>query len=204
MPELIKTLFGTDKQYPLGGIWAARDVNSHFTVYSGTDQKKKNVIAILNDTFTSDKYEAEWNGMWRFFNVMQFLDGFIGVSQKGIDDSAYTQLIISAGTAEGTTSAEPAASGEWDEVMEMTAYSDEVVHELINYAKENSLPIPEIGYEVTGSDDRVLGEIETAWTDRKIGYITEEYQDIAETLKTMGWTLVSSVDELVTAFGGEL
>ena len=204
MPELIKNLFGTDKQYPLGGIWAARDVNSHFTVYSGTDQKKKNVIAILNDTFTSDKYEAEWNGMWRFFNVMQFLDGFIGVSQKGIDDSAYTQLIISAGTAEDTTADDPAASGEWDEVMEMTAYSDEVVHKLINYAKENSLPIPEIGYEVTGSDDRVLGEIETAWTDRKIGYITEEYQDIAETLKTMGWTLVSSVDEIVTAFGGEL
>lgn len=44
------------------------------------------VCAVLNDEKDrrTDKYEQEWNGLWRFYNVMQFSDEFIAVSSVGI------------------------------------------------------------------------------------------------------------------------
>lgn len=194
-------LYGSSKAYPLGGMWSPRDVNSHFTVYSGTDQKNHGVIAVFNDNDASDRYEAEWNGMWRFSNIMQFLNGFICISQKGLDNSVYTQLSISE-SAEIAEQSINTASGEWDEIRELLAFSGETAQKLIDYAIEKAMEIPEIGFEVVDNNGRVTGEIEIAWTERKIGYLSEEYQDIADQLKDLGWMIVGSVEELESALNG--
>ena len=141
--------------------------------------------------------------MWRFFNVMQFLDGFICVSKKGLDESAYSQLIITTDVIADSAMYAHSSLGEWQEILDMITYSDDTAKELIDYAIKDNLPLPEIGYEVVDDNDRVIGEIEIAWTDKKIGYITDSYQDIKEEITTMGWTVVSSVEELTGAYGGK-
>ena len=203
MPELVKKLFENDKSYPLGGIWSPRDVNSHLIVYSGTDKITNNVIAVFNDIDSSDKYELEWNGMWRFFNVMQFLDGFICVSQKGLDESDYSQPILKTYVTADSTMSAHSSSEEWDDILDRITYSDNTTKELISYAMDNDLTIPEIGYEVMDENGIVLGEIEIAWTDKKIAYITDSYLDIKDEITTNGWTIVSSVEELTAAYGGK-
>ena len=198
----LKCLYNSEKQYPFGGIWAPRDVNSHFTVYCGTDQKTNNVIAVFNDAVTSDKYEEEWNGMWRFCNIMQFLDGFSCVSQKGLDNAVYGQLITTITPDSGSDAS--SVSDEWSEIVDLIAYSGDTAHELITFAKDNNLPKPEVGYEEVDDCGRVVGEIEIAWVDNKIGYVTEDYLDIIEALKRLGWRIVSDVDDLKEALtGGE-
>ena len=66
------------------GKWVPRSVSSHLTVLAGVASSERQkykmnaavtVCALLNDAIESrtDKYEAEWNGFWQFFNMMQFL-----------------------------------------------------------------------------------------------------------------------------------
>ena len=198
---LENTLYGMEKQYPMGGIWSPRDVNAHLTVYAGTDQKNNHIFAVFDDSISSDKYEAEWNGMWRYFNVMQFLTGFLCVSKNGLEDSVYSPLTLPAMNQVNTVVSD---SGEWNEVMEMIAYSDSDAHEVIQFAIDHHFSIPEIGYELTDDNNRVIGEIEIAWIDKKIGYVTEEYQDIVDSLTKRGWTIIGSAEELqILINGGE-
>ncbi len=54
------------------------------------------VCAVLNDEKDrrTDKYEQEWNGLWRFYNVMQFSDEFIAVSSVGMSHMDYLALPV--------------------------------------------------------------------------------------------------------------
>lgn len=78
------------------GCWTPRQGQAHMTVYAGvsaSDMRARKtqapvaVFALLADGRKSrgDWYEAEWNGYWQFFNVMQFLDSFGAVTATGLD-----------------------------------------------------------------------------------------------------------------------
>lgn len=199
--ELNQTLFKSDKTFPFGSIWAPRDVNSHLIIYSGTDQKERIVFAVLNDISSerNDKYEAEWNGMWRFFNIMQFLSGFMCVSTKGLNEYAYSPL---ADVHMNEVTKDSDCLDEWNEIFEMLEYSGEDANNLVKYAMENNIPKPEIGYEAVDDNDRVIGEIEIAWTEQKIGYLSEEQQEYSEILKSYGWRFIITSEVLSGLFNG--
>ena len=199
--EYSKVFCNTEKTYQLGSIWAPRDISSHLVVYSGTNQTEKSVFAVLNDDKNNrtDKYEAEWNGMWRFFNIMQFLNGFVCLTTTGIDEYAYSQL---ADVVESSANADADCSAEWNEVFELLEYSDDTAKSLAEYSMNNNLPVPEIGYEVGDANGMTIGEVEIAWPDRKIGYLAEDNQEDSETLIEAGWKFVTTSDELSALFNG--
>ena len=61
------------------------------------------------------------------------------------------------------------------------------------------------GYEVEGASGEVIAEMEYAWTDRKIGYLTEDNLRCKEQLIQNGWTILTAEDEDINPaiFGGE-
>lgn len=199
--EMQKALYQANTSYMLGSIWSSRDTSSHFTVYTGSNQSEKAVYSVLNDdiSFRTDKYEAEWNGMWRFFNIMQFLKEFICLSANGIRDYAYSPLMSATHTDSSETSAR---SAEWNEVLELLEYSDDTAKEIAKYAMENNLPVPEIGYEISDDAGKTIGEVEIAWTDKKIGYLSEDNLEFEDAMKQLNWQFIKNADELSALLGG--
>ena len=204
--EFNKTLFGIDKGFDIGGIWAPRDINAHLVVYSGVSKnmKDKAVFAVLNDVLSdrTEKYEAEWNGMWRFSNIMQFLDEFMCVSQKGLIDFAYS--VLDRKTFYTASVSADIQTDDWADVFEELEYSDESAVEIVKIAQKNNFEKPVIGLETADESDRVSGTVEVAWPDKKVCFITEEQEEYREMLESSGWRIVSNEDELKEAFcGGE-
>ena len=92
-----------------------------------------------------------------------------------------------------------------------TADSDNVLEELFDDAAKDmaeklkgaNAPVPdEIGYELTENDE-VIAEIEIAWTESKIAYLTEDQMEYEEILTDKGWTIINN-DTAVSKdmFGG--
>lgn len=67
--------------------------------------------------------------------------------------------------------------------------------------------LPKVGYELMGSDERVLAEVELAWPDRKVAVLMPSDEDGGdnpdrERMVGMGWTVFvvsteSALDELL-------
>ena len=84
------------------GSWIPRTSNAHLAIHSAilaSELKAEGAVAVcavLNDEKDrrTDKYEQEWNGLWRFYNVMQFSDEFIAVSSVGMSHMDYLALPV--------------------------------------------------------------------------------------------------------------
>ncbi len=84
------------------GSWIPRSSNAHLSIHSAViaselkTQGAVAVCAVLDDEKDSrtDKYEQEWNGFWRFCNLMQFSDNFVAVSSVGISRMNYLTLPV--------------------------------------------------------------------------------------------------------------
>lgn len=58
--------------------------------------------------------------------------------------------------------------------------------------KDANAPIPdEIGYELVDNDE-VIAEIEMAWLESKIAYLTEDQMEYEEILSEKGWTIINN------------
>ena len=194
------------------GKWAPRTSNSHLLVYAGILMSKmkqdKNapvsVYAVIDDEIQnrSDKYEEEWNGLWNFHNIMQFDEKFVAVSKTGLENSVYTSLKPASDVSTIPDLTEVTID-EWSEILDMIfdedakAFAEQV--KAINVKKPD-----EVGFELVNESDEVIATIELAWTEKKIGYLTEEQLDDKEKLVAMGWTILSGKDApSIELFGGE-
>ncbi|MBP1564436.1 MAG: DEAD/DEAH box helicase [Oscillospiraceae bacterium] len=207
--EYNKILFGNEKGFDAGGIWAARDVNVHLVVYSGIDRNMKDraVFAVLNDLDSdrTDKYEPEWNGMWRFCNIMQFLNEFMCVSQKGLIDCTYSVLSresLHTPDVKSNVTLSEDTENIWNDVFEELAYSDDSAIAVVKYAQENNYEKPVIGFEPVDGSGRVIGTIEVAWPDSMVGFIVEDQEEHKDDFVSVGWTIISEKEELKEVLGG--
>ena len=207
----------TDFAFPgtMFGIWAPRNDNSHFKVYSWimAEQVGKGkdvaVCAVFDDekAHWTDKYENEWNGMLRFSNLMQFGQTFITVSKAGLDQMAYLSLpVMDETTDEEVKAADTKVGSGWNEIKEMLF--DEAAKAFVDTASERNIPIPaqdNIGYEVEGSDGDIIGTIEIAWPEEKIGYLTAEQIEDKDILEKSGWKFIDlmNTEEWEDMFGGK-
>ena len=192
------------------GTWIPRSDNTHLYLYAGVLAERmkadKNafvsVCAVLDDRKDSrtDKYEQEWNGFWQFSNVMQFDDQFIAVCNTGLDNHAYTALPVGKVDMAAEDNAPTAVSmEEWDEIMGMLF--DDISKAIANECKKHGISAPEeAGYELANYSGEVIAEIELAWTEKKIGYMTEEQQADIEKAKADGWKIFTTSDEIDDVF----
>ncbi len=208
----------TDLEYAfpgtLFGNWVPRSSNSHLTIHAGISapelkaSKAVSVCAVLKDEPDSrtDKYEQEWNGFWRFFNVMQFAEKFMAVSSVGLNRMDYLALPLTIGSTE--TPAEPAASDAWNEIKSMLF--DEEAKSFVEAASTARVPAPnedDIGYEIEGENGEVIATVEIAWPSNKIGFMTEEQLVDLEKVEALGWKILSLLDladaDIAKQFGGD-
>lgn len=192
------------------GTWIPRSSDTHFYAYGGilaaSMKSDKNapvsVCAILDDRSDSrtDKYEEEWNGFWQFFNVMQFSQRFVAVCYTGLDNHTYVALPYgkTETVAEDIIPATVRNEG-WAEIRGMLF--DEITIQMADRLEEDGIGAPnEAGYELANESGEVIAELELAWIEKKIGYMTPEQLSEREKAESEGWKIFTSADEIETVF----
>lgn len=196
------------------GSWTPRINNSHLKIHAGivtTEIKKKGAVSVyvvLNDEKDSrtDKYEQEWNGMWRFYNLMQFSDEFITVTSTGMDRMDYLALPVVSTDIYASDVSDNNLDNTWDSIKEFLF--DEDALSFADIAKDSGVPVPNednIGYEVEGENGEVLATIEIAWPEKKIGFLTVEQEYDKDKLENLGWRIISlmNTSKLTELFGDD-
>lgn len=168
------------------------------------------VCAVLNDEKDrrTDKYEQEWNGLWRFYNVMQFSDEFIAVSSVGMSHMDYLALPVAINADSDIVAPVAAVDDAWNAIKELLF--DDDAKAFVEIAKDAGVPAPDednIGYEVEGDDGEVVATVEIAWPDRRIGFMTAEQAEDKEKLEKLGWRILNLLDianmDVASYFGGD-
>lgn len=193
------------------GTWSPRITNVHLKIYSGIktlEMKNKKaaalpiVSALLEDSIgnRTDKYEADWNGFWQFYNLMQFSENFIGVTSVGIEQMVYSRLPIFEEYLHPMIST-TFAIDEWSEIN-----NDLFDEEAINLAQKlhsTNVKVPSsVGYELTDANGAIIAECEMAWETEKVAALLIDQIDNKETFESAGWLVFTINDEVPTVIKG--
>jgi DEAD/DEAH box helicase domain-containing protein len=212
--KIIDSLELRDTPFEFGktfyGKWIPRSSSSHLTILAGVDvtdmQKQKTkaaviVCAILNDSpdNRTDKYEQEWNGFWHFYNAMQFLPGFAGVTENGMSAMIYN-IIPSYSPDVEDANADSDTSEQWTEILEQVFDDEAKVY--LNKLITIGVPSPSsVGYELVNSRGAVIAGCELAWEDKKIAFLLEE--DAKDIFEREGWKVIMVNEDVdISAFEG--
>ncbi len=198
------------------GSWIPKSSNAHLSIYAAipaSELKSEGAVAVcavLNDEkdHRTDKYEQEWNGFWRFCNLMQFSNVFMAVSSVGISRMDYLALPVAVNAGSNLAASEVTVDDAWDAIKDLLF--DDDAKTFVKLAKDAGVPAPDedhIGYEVEGDDGEVVATVEIAWPDRRVGFMIVEQVEDKEKLEKLGWKILSLLDaaDLDTAsyFGGD-
>ena len=198
------------------GSWIPRNSNAHLAIHSAilASELKAGgavaVCAVLKDEKDrrTDKYEQEWNGLWRFYNLMQFSDEFIAVSSVGMSHMDYLALPVAINADSDTVALVAAVDDAWNAIKKLLF--DDDAKAFVEIAKDTGVPVPNednIGYEVEGNDGEVVATLEIAWPDRQIGFMTAEQAEDKQKLEKLGWRILNLLDaadiDTVSYFGGD-
>lgn len=198
------------------GSWIPRSSNAHLAIYSAVLASKLKaegavaVCAVLNDEKDdrTDKYEQEWNGFWRFYNLLQFSEEFIAVSSVGISHMDYLALPVVGEAADDPIISMSAGDDTWNAIKELLFDND--AKAFVELAKDAGVPASnedDVGYEVEGDDGEVVATVEIAWPDRRVGFMTAEQAEDKEKLEKLGWRILSLLDaadiDIASYFGGD-
>ena len=187
------------------GAWAPRGAEACLHFYSGitpailqADPSAAAAVCVYledREEHRNEKYEAEWNGMLQFMNVMQFNPKFIAVTSSGLEDMIYMPLASVAAAASGVMDVED----DWNDVYEMI-YDDQA-KQIAHQMKDIGIPKPTgYGEDILGPSEEVIGNAEMLWNDMKIAYLTEEQLPDRAALESAGWKIITAETALNQAF----
>jgi DEAD/DEAH box helicase domain-containing protein len=177
------------------------------TVYGGVgsdDMQQKKfkaetiVYAVLDDREESrtEKYEQEWNGFWQFYNVLQFLKSFAGVSENGMKEVIYNKVPLIVPVAAEVANAENVAAWPTEILVQLL---DEQAKLFAEKCAELAIVAPDtIGYELEDNSGTVVGEAEMAWEGLKIAFLLEEQTESKDAFITAGWKVITADEEIQT------
>ena len=139
-------------------------------------------IVHLHDDGTSrshPRYRPLWNGVLRLFNLLQFLPGAWWTTRSGVERNLYPEY---ASTVQPSPVSVP--PGGWEKAMELTAPE---LRPAMEQWSALGLPMPEVGYELTGPSGRVIAEAEFAWLERTIAVVLAEHSESRAQFEKAGW-----------------
>ena len=88
----------------------------------------------------------------------------------------------------------------WSDIYNLL-YDDATIN-LADKLREHGISIPdEVGYEMTDQYGEVIAEIELAWVDKKIGFMTDDKIDHRRKAEANGWRIFDTSDEIISALG---
>jgi len=73
---------------------------------------------------------------------------------------------------------------DWKEVSELSSFGEEVLA-----CKDAGLPVPEVGVDISDANGEIVGNLELAWTDRKVGILVDDSVHFERKLEELGWTV---------------
>ena len=162
------------------------------------------VLSDVNDVNGTRIYSREWNAFWHFWNVMQFLPHFIGVSEMGLAGDEYLKLPGSIAASTGsfvakieTDSTELIGNMDptWQEAMELFLTDEEKEAAAVMIA--NDIPAPEnVGADVLGMDGSIAASPVMAWPIYKIAFCTEDMEDDIAALRALDWQVFTRGEDL--------
>ena len=88
----------------------------------------------------------------------------------------------------------------WSEIY--TLLYDDATIDLADKLRKHGISTPdEVGYEMTDQYGEVIAEIELAWTNKKIGFMTDDKVDHRRKAEEKGWKILDTADEIISALG---
>lgn len=155
------------------------------------------VLAVLDDrddVVGGPEHDAQWRGWLRWSNILQFiaLPTFDAIMPRRMTavwttkslDMFMAQPVPLAQSVESEDESRPARP-EWDLVFE---FADPALTSLIETLAEQSIGIPEAGYEVGGAD--LAWPVELGWDESKVAVVIDHDEERERWLTDHGWTTV--------------
>jgi len=167
-----------------------------------TDKAFDQVAGVLRlDDVSENRRQAYFKQFWRRFwllgNVMQFVPRFRLVSSEFV--TAFPDAAQRSFGVDSIRTEDSATAAAWDEALAFVAPD---CQSLVRACRENALPIPEVGYELTDERGMVIGAAELAWPDEGIAVFPEALpsEDSAE-FEAAGWKALhfSDLEKIVQA-----
>lgn len=128
---------------------------------------------------SQETFRQDWHQFWFFFNLLQFLPGFSPVSAE------YIQLTAS----QPAPQPQPAAGSISDEWQPAFHYAASDVHPLLVFCQDARLPVPEVGYELIGSNGKIVAVAELAWESAKIAVFLSGTETDQAAFLSASWTI---------------
>lgn len=191
--------------------WSPRKQNAHISILAGinvAEFKEKNagalpwICSILEDAIDKrgDKYEADWNGFWHFYNMMQFSNRFMGLTQGGIDNGIYAEIKeMPVGELAGMEVV--GVTNNWASIFELL-FEDEAI-EMAHKLNELNVKVPSsAGYELINDSGGVIADCELAWEEEKIAFLFGNQLNNKEEFLNKGWIVFSIADEVPLSLKG--
>ncbi|HHV96805.1 MAG TPA: DEAD/DEAH box helicase [Clostridiaceae bacterium] len=196
------------------GTWTPREYDAYLKIYSGIkiselNEKKYAVLpivcAVLKDSEENrtEKYEADWNGFWYFYNLMQFSDNFVGATSIGIQESVYSSLPIMESLNQQTISSMPFENGDWSGIKG-ELFDDEAIKLAAKLQSMNVKVPSSVGYELTSSNGAVIAECEMAWEEERVAALLTEQIEYKEVFERAGWQVFTINDDVPSGIRGEM
>lgn len=144
-----------------------------------------------------DQFLADWQGLLRLHNLLQFIPGIQFTTERAIRDGLEHFSIPNA-------SISPSAKNETDSKDRVWDLEMDLVHEsltkLIEELQISNIPEPICGYELIGPDGSVIAEGELAWESHQLVVLTEDQVVFKSHFEEQGWhVFISSETQPLTA-----
>lgn len=149
------------------------------------DAEEKVTIIYLQDYIDKRgiQFQSEWNAFLQLFNIMQFGQKFIAITQKGLDEDLYSVLDR---LSENVINKDDL----WNQIS--FQFVDDETKNFVNECIINKIPVPSVvGYE---TDEGYMAEME--WDDIKAVYLTSEQKEFKNIFLENGFTIVSSYKDI--------
>lgn len=149
----------------------------------------RSLIWFSDDLPEHDDFKASWRRLWTSCNLLQFMPGFTAITASGIHAGLYDSVRKSDIHATDTELQDHA----WSEALKYTAAPAEL--EMVMQQLAENFPAPEVGYDLRNDQSEVIGELEWAWHEQKVGWVS----DLTPDLSADGWIIftASELDKLV-------
>jgi ATP-dependent helicase YprA (DUF1998 family) len=111
---------------------------------------------------------------------------------EALGDGGLSHAIAEAATVVPTDA--PVATSSSDPLTDLLAYADPSFHGLIRACAGRSLPLPEVGCELTAGTRGVCGSAELGWRERKVAVLLPERATDAREFEGQGWRVFAASD----------
>ena len=149
-------------------------------------------------------YRRIWNRVLRLFTLLQFLPGAWWTTRTGVERGIYPEFPPPAESPAPPRPALVLPAGDWREAIQLAAPG---VQGLLEELSEHGAPVPEVGFELVGTEGAILAQAELAWPEHEVAVLVADDEEQCAAFERAGWQVFMSgagglADGLANAFTG--